>query len=169
LCGGCGGIRNAGPVRTGGTGGWWEALRTPRLPGDRQLADAEGERVGRPEFEFVPVDGEAQGRDAPVEGAVDDLELDAGELLAEALVDAPAEGVVVAGVAGEVELLRLGERLRVPVAGGQRYDDAVAGLDLGALELEVLGGDPALPELGDGQIAQDPRSRAAWPAARGCP
>jgi hypothetical protein len=57
------------------------------------------------------------------------VEFDTGQLLPDALVRAPAERDMVRRPAGEVELLGLGERQRIPVGGRQGRDDALTGAD----------------------------------------
>src|SRR3954467_13952964 len=84
------------------------------LPGDGEFVDAVGLGVVL-EPQVGELGGQAQGRDAAEEGAEHDVQLDARQLLADALVRAPAEGDVVRGLAGQVEPGGLGEGRRVPV------------------------------------------------------
>jgi hypothetical protein len=59
------------------------------------------------------------------------------------LVDAEAEGVVLAGLPVQVERVGLGEDGRVPVGDGERHDDALTGADGLAPDLDVLDRDAA--------------------------
>lgn len=97
----------------------------PALPGHRQLVDAVDDAVVL-ERDRVEVGGPAHGGAAAEEGVVDDLELQTGQGLAQALVDAETEGHVATGVAADVEPFGLGEDVGLPVAGGARHDDAFA-------------------------------------------
>lgn len=92
--------------------------------------------------------GDFQGGDAAEEGGEGDLQFRSGEVLAEALVDAVAEGDVVPVAAVDVEAFGLGKRRWVPVGRGQQGDDSLAGADAGAAEFGVLGGDAGGDEVG---------------------
>src|SRR5207302_10948751 len=72
-------------------------LTTFPLPGDREFVDAEGECVVLV-LELVQAGGDLESGDALVEGAVDDLQLNPRELLADALVDAEPESVRLPGL-----------------------------------------------------------------------
>ena len=87
--------------------------------------------------------GEPQGGDAPVEGAVDDLQFNPGERLAEALVHADAEGHGAVAVAVDVQPVGVGEGLGVAVGDVVGHDLAVAGVDDLAGDLDVLQRDSA--------------------------
>ena len=71
----------------------------------------------------------------------------------EAVVDAEAESQMVVGGAGDVEPLRLVELFGVVVARGQEQHGEVAGGELHAAELAVLGEGPA-GELDRGDVAE---------------
>ena len=97
--------------------------------------------------------GQAQRRDAAQQRVEHDLQFRAGELLADALVASVAEAELLAGIAGEVELVGFGVGGRIPVRGRQVDDDALAGADGLAADLDVLDGHPALAVLDDRQVA----------------
>ena len=67
--------------------------------------------------EFRRGDRERDSREAGEQGAEGDLGLHAGQGSAQAVVDAVAEGDVAAGVAAEVEAVRVGELGGIPVGG----------------------------------------------------
>jgi hypothetical protein len=95
------------------------------------------------ERQLVQIHGQPQGRDAPVERALDDLEFDPGQRLPEALVHTESEGHVPARVAVDVPA---GRGRRMPPRPGWRHlgeDHAVAGADELAGDFDVLEGDPA--------------------------
>ena len=91
-------------------------------PQDRQLAQAV-DRHSRFELKFAGGHREpepGQPADQPAEGL---LKLHPGELGAEAVMHARAEGQVAGRVAGDVEPVRIGEYRGVPVGRGEeRYD-----------------------------------------------
>jgi hypothetical protein len=74
----------------------------------------------------------------------------AGQVLAEALVGAEAEGHVMAGRAVSVQGVGLGVDGRVAVDDGGREKHAVAGADHGGLDIDVVDGHTPAP-LRDGQ------------------
>src|SRR5579871_4436786 len=119
------------------------------LPGNGELVDSVGEAV-RLELDLVQAGRQRESGNALVEGTVDDLEFDPGELLAHALVDAVPESVVLAGLPVQVQLLGLGEGRRVPVGEGQRYDDAFTRADGHITDFDVLQCDAAQPVVGNG-------------------
>ncbi len=73
---------------------------------------------------------------------------------------AEPEGDVGAGVAVQVQCVGVGECLLVAVAGLVGEDDAVAGVDELAVDLDVGERDPAPTGVDDGQIAQQFLDRA---------
>src|SRR5262245_26270947 len=88
------------------------------LPGDRQIMHAvdlhivlEADRLER---RRQPEPGQPAE-----EGGIDHLQLVARQRLAEALVDAVAEGEVFGRVAREIELVGLGEHALVAIGGGE--------------------------------------------------
>jgi hypothetical protein len=90
-----------------------------------------------------------------VERAVDpcgegDAHLDAGQLPAQALVDAVAEGQVAAVLPEQVEPVGGGEAFGVAVGGAEGQDDRRAGLDGLAVQLDVLQCDPERGESARG-------------------
>ena len=95
-----------------------------------------------------------EGREAAQQSLEAGAHLDAGQLLAEALVDAVAEGQVTAGLAVDVQGVGVLEALRVAVGGQQRDDDGRSLADRLAAELDVLRG-VAVEDVGDGQVAHE--------------
>src|SRR5581483_1948976 len=87
----------------------------------------------------------------PVEG---DLQFQAGQVLAEALVDAEPEGDVVRILAGEVQYVGAGVYVGVAVGEGARHQHALARLDAVAGDLDVALGDPGGDQVGGGDEAQ---------------
>jgi hypothetical protein len=70
------------------------------------------------------------------------------------LVHPVSEGHVPAGVAPEVQPVRVGEQGRVPVGGFVDHDDPLAGADDLAVDLDVRQRHPPRPAVRDGQVAQ---------------
>ena len=95
----------------------------------------------------------SQRRDAAQQRVEHDLQFSARELLADALMPAVAEAELLAGIAGEVEPVGFGVGGRVPVRRGQVDDDAFAGANGLAADLDVVDGHPALTVLDDRQVA----------------
>src|SRR5436190_21108836 len=85
-------------------------MRTDMLmsPGDGQLVQAEDRAVVL-ERQVLDRPRQPQRGYAVEQRAVGDVEFGAGEVLAQALVDAVPEGDVVAGAAADVELVGIGE------------------------------------------------------------
>ncbi len=71
-----------------------------------------------------------------------DAELEAGEVRAEAAVDAAAEGQVAVGLAVPDELPGVGELGLVDVGGAEERHHLLALADREAVDLGVAGGDP---------------------------
>ena len=69
------------------------------------------------ERHLVERHSKAQRGDAPQQGVEHDLKLGAGELLPDALMAAVAEAELLAGVAGEIQLVGLRIGGRIPVRG----------------------------------------------------
>ena len=107
------------------------------LPGDRQFVDAVGQAVVL-ERDLVERDRQLQRRDAAQQRLEHDLQLRAGQLLPDALVPAVAETELLAGIPGEVQLVGIRVRGGIPVRGRQVDDDALAGADGLAADLDVL-------------------------------
>src|ERR1700677_2767105 len=96
--------------------------------GLRRSGEADGERLqavhqadGTP-AEFRRGDRGRDSREAGEQGAEGDLGLHAGPGSAQAVVNAMAEGEVAAGVAVEVEAVRVGEPGWIPVGGTGRRE-----------------------------------------------
>ena len=83
-----------------------------------------------------------------------DLELQAGEVLAEALVRAEAERDVVARAAREVDLVRLRKDLGIAVGDVRERVHRLAFADQRAADLDVGRGEPLMTDLGDREVAQ---------------
>jgi hypothetical protein len=90
-------------------------------PGDRQFVGVDI-HVG-PESHLAGGDGELEGREATQQAGESGAHLDAGQLLAQALMDAVAEGPVTAGRAVDVQGVGVAESLRIAVGGQQRDND----------------------------------------------
>lgn len=89
--------------------------------------------------------GEFQTGNAAKQRVEDDLQFGAGKLLTDALVPSVAECDVLAGTrAMQVQPVRFGEFLGVPVRRRIVDDDAFAGPDDFAGDVDVLRGDAAL-------------------------
>src|SRR5436305_660869 len=80
----------------------WTARRPGGLPGDRQRVDPVDAHVVA-EGDLLEGDGEPEARQAAQQGFEGDLEFHPGQRLAQALVDAEAEGDMAARVAADVE------------------------------------------------------------------
>src|SRR5205085_3636667 len=91
--------------------------------------------------------GEFEGGNASQQSVEDDLQLSTGELLSDALVSAVAEAELLSHVTGQVQLFGFGICGAVPVRGRQVDDDAVAGPDGLAADLDVLDGNAPLSVL----------------------
>src|ERR1700677_3366495 len=94
--------------------------------GLRRSGEADGERLqtvhqadGTP-AEFLRRDRGRDSREAGEQGAEGDLGFHASQGSAQAVVNAVAEGEVAAGVAVEVEAVRVGEPGGIPVGGTVR-------------------------------------------------
>ena len=82
-----------------------------------------------------------------------DLHFGTGQLLPDTLVPTVAESQLLAGITGQVELVGIGVGGGIPVRRGQIDDDAIAGLDGLAPDLDVLECHSALAGLNDRQEA----------------
>src|SRR4051794_15865919 len=102
-------------------------------PADGQVVDAVDEVRGEADDRPVELDP----RQAAQELAEERVELEAGEVRAEALVRAMAEGEVAVRLAGDVEAERIGELALVVVRGHVVDDDLVPGGDPPAAYLDV--------------------------------
>src|SRR6201999_2108907 len=99
--------------------------------------------------------GELQGRNAAKQRVEDDLQFGAGKLLTYALVPSVAERDVLTGTrAMQVQPVRFGEFLGVPVRRRIVDDDAFSGPDYFAGDVDILRGNATLAVLDDGQVAQ---------------
>src|SRR5215207_10274432 len=101
---------------------------TLQSPRNGKFVDAVGEAVVR-EGNLVERDGKAQRRNAAQQCVEHDLKFGAGELLPDALMAAVAEAQLLAGVPGEVQLVRFRIGGRIPIRGGEVDDDALTGAD----------------------------------------
>ena len=117
---------------------WPSDSHGSRVPGDREALHAVDVRGLGAQVDLLGRYGQAQGGEAGDQRGERDPHLDAGELLAQALVDAVAEGQVPGGLPVDVERVGVGEALRVAVGGVVRQDDRRAGLDGLAAQLDVL-------------------------------
>src|SRR5579883_2201247 len=98
--------------------------------------------------------GQAQVGQALEQGREDDLELDARQRTAQAVVNTMAEGHDLLFLrAFDVEQMRAGEMLLVEVRGCQHGKDALPLANLGPVKLEVLRGNP-WPHLAWRAVAQ---------------
>jgi hypothetical protein len=89
----------------------------------RQALDPVDEVAAHP----AHVPGQLDGLQPRQQGLEHQPDLQPGQVVAEAEVRAAlAEGDVVVGVPGHVELIRRGEDLGIPVARGEPHDDLVA-------------------------------------------
>src|SRR3569833_487296 len=125
-----------------------------RSPGHRHLVDAVHDRavlVGQ----LVHRLGEPQAGHALEQRAEDDLQLQPGEVGADTVVQAEAEGDLAAGVTMDVQLGGVVERLFVPVGRECDRDDALALADQFAADLDVGHRDPRGGQVGDREVAQE--------------
>src|SRR4051794_9843392 len=106
-----GSVRTHWPAPTHRLGSAMIFIPTPS-PGDRHVVDAVDRGVGF-ERQFVHRYGQPQRGNAFQQRVEDDLQLGAGQILAEALVRAEPERDVVPGRPVDVEVVRLAERVRV--------------------------------------------------------
>src|SRR3954449_9779848 len=118
------------------------------LPVDGKFVYAVGEAIVL-ERHFVERHGELEGGNASQQRVKHNLQLGTGELLTDALVPAVAEAELLPDVTGQVQLLGFGICGAVPVRGRQVDDDAVAGPDGLAADLDVLDGNAPLSVLDD--------------------
>lgn len=126
--------RSRGRART--AAGWI------RSPGHRKSSDAVHEAV-RPHLDLVRGSAQTQHRQPLEERGNRDAQFDTGQLLADALMDAEAEGQVSGGVAAtDVEGVGVLEALRVTVGREQGGDHHIALSDLPAADLDVLSSRP---------------------------
>ena len=99
-------------------------------------------------------DGEGEIGEAGEEFLEGDLGFDAGELGAEAVVDAGAEGEVAIGMAVEIELVGVFEAGGVAVGGSERCEEHLTAADGVAAELGVGGDEAGLGDLGERDVAE---------------
>src|SRR5262245_61061043 len=113
---------------------------------DRQMLDRlQARPLAPPDLPFI--DGQVQLRPAPEQGLQRAYPLDARELMAEAEMDAGAEGHMPIRLALEIELLRMRIGLRIEVCGHQHGNDLLALLQPDAAQLEVPADVARLGEL----------------------
>src|SRR5690606_14875766 len=124
---------------------------TSRLPGDGQALDPVDVRGLRAPGDLAGRGGQPERGEAVQQRGEGDAHLDAGQLLAQALVDAVAGGQVAAVLAGQVDRVGVGEAPGVAVGGVVRQDHRRAGLDRVAAELDVLQRGPH-ERLGHAQV-----------------
>ncbi len=129
---------DAGPRRLRHqSGGVAEGRRRGEL--DRHRLEARDE-VGRPARQRVALDRQVEVGQAGQEAFEHDLELQAGQLVAQAEVGAEAEGHVRVGAAGDVEGVGLVEDGLVAVGRGVEEEQLLALADGGVAQLDVAGG-----------------------------
>ena len=106
------------------------------------MLGAEGYR-GAAHGQLVGWHGQGQVREPAGQLGQRDAQLDPGQRLADALVDAEAEGHVLLRATLDIEGIRLAEDARVVVRRGQQRDGSLAGPDRLAADLDVGAGDSA--------------------------
>lgn len=95
--------------------------------------------------------GQPQRGDSLKQRLVRHLEFHPGQRLSEALVDTETEGDVMARVSLQIQGVGVGEGVGIPIAQVGSHDDALAGANGDARDLDVFGSDALASVVGDSQ------------------
>jgi hypothetical protein len=130
-------------------------LERTALPGDRKLGDYTVHPSRANKTDVGGWDGKAKSWQAREEALERDLDLESGEVLAEAHVPPESEEKVAARVARWIEDLWLGIAPRVVIGDALEDADALARLDGVSVEVDVLECSPMCePTPEDGHVAE---------------
>src|SRR5690606_12503510 len=119
------------------------------LPFHRKLPDAEDKRMPLV-LHLMLGNGKGKVRKARQEVPEDNVEFHTRQCLSDTLMDAIAERHMVTRIPGDVEPVRVLERVLVPVGRTEQAENTLAGPDQLAADFDVADGDAIAVEVGNG-------------------